>query len=227
MEKTINEKNLEKQISRALEVLNILGGKLPENYEIKKGHHTLSGKTDEESENYIDFDDDSITIKLDNNGYHYSWKRVIEENETIREVLDINYGRFTANYFESQNETITSSFYLSKHSCGKIKIFSNIDSVWYDIAEEKTVSIDDYYDLFVTYMSFDLEFSIKEFGHDQTATITIIKTFETPIKQLVSDLKNNKQNNRSQNEYNATIQTSEDQSDNSMAEPEGFQKSIK
>ena len=183
------------QISRMLEVLNILGGKLPEDCELVDGHIRLSNNPESSQENYMEFDDKNnrAEIKLDNNGYHYYWFRKILKEGCANEELNIDCDKLTACFYQTSKATETSGFYLYNHAWGSPKIYSNINSTFIGYGEKKQVySIDDYYDVFVSYMRSEKEI-LSLIANKPEIIDIIIKMYERPIKQHISELKNNDQ----------------------------------
>ena len=187
--------NKTEQISRMLEVLNILGGKLPENYELKEGKTILSNNPNSSQENYMEFDDENkvVTITLANNGHHYYWvSRLLEEGDA-NEKLSIDYGKLIACFYQTSEATGTSCFYLYNHSWGSPKIHSNINSTCIGCGENKqTYSIDDYYDVFVSYMRSQKE-NLSFIANKPEIIDIIIKMYESPIQKHISELKNSDQ----------------------------------
>ena len=196
------------EYSRLLEVLNILGAKLPEKYNVDNGRISLVENPNIESENYIDFHDkDMIKIIFQKDGLRYFWYR-LNCDGSIQEELDFDYGRLTATYFETNEATTTSGFYLSNDTWGSPKIYSDITSVSIGAGEKKkTFPIEDYYDVFTTYMN------SKKMGYHNHCDLTdnpkvidtIIRMFGRQIKDHVADLKSNDQSWRFESENKRII----------------------
>ena len=187
--------NKTEQISRMLEVLNILGGKLPENYKPRDRKTILSNNPNSSQENYMEFDDQNnrAEIMLDNNGHHYYWvSRLLEEGD-VNEKLDIDYGKLTACFYQTSEATDTSCFFLYNDVWGSPKIHSNINSTFIGYGENKqTYSIDDYYDVFVSYMRSE-KGNLSLIANKPEIIDIIIKMYESPIQRHISDLKNSDQ----------------------------------
>lgn len=178
-------------LTRALEVLKILGGKIPDNYDVNQGHITLLGKT--KSKNYMDIDNDIISMVFENNGHRYFWRGMFDEDGSYEEKLDIDYGCLTATFFTSPRVIHTSGFYLYNDIWGSPKIISDLDSVSIGWGDNKIVCpIDQYYDVFSTYMN-SKKSSAHHLADNPDIIGTIVRMYETPIKKHVFDLKNNDQ----------------------------------
>ena len=184
--KKINEEKL----ARVLEVLNILGGKLPENYDFNQEHITLSGEPDTTSENYIEIDGDFITILLNNNDHRYIWICWEYEKGSIHEDLGIDWGSLHAVFFEKKEATVTSGFYLYSTTWGSPHINCSINS---SSMREGVFPVDSYYDIFASYMSSKKTTYKNALADDPDIEALIIKMFGRLIKEHVFDLKNNDQ----------------------------------
>ena len=194
MDDKTNRISKDEQLSRALEVLEILGGKLPDDYNISQKHITLSSELNTTSENYIEFDNNMIKIIIENNGHRYFWHSMLCKNGSFNEEFDIDYGRLSTVFFQSQLATTTSGFYLYNDTWGSPKIYSDVHNVSIGSGKKKQIfPIDYYFDVVTSYMKSKKTNYKNALVDDPIVIDTIIKMYENPIKQHVSNLTSNDQ----------------------------------
>lgn len=182
------------QFSRAMEALSILGGQMPEDYEIKNDCIYFSNNPNEEKYNYMEFRDNFISIIIEKNGFWYRWFTLIDVFGEIREKLDINSGSLIAVYFQVPHATTTSGFYLYNSRWGSPKIYSDVNNAKIiGPNDNQIVSLDDYYNLFVDYMRSKKRDNNNSLANNPEVIETIIKMYEKPIKNHVYHLNNDNQ----------------------------------
>ena len=109
----------------------------------------------------------------------------------MRERFVVGNGALEAIFDQNPIATETSCFYLCSHEWGSPKIYSNLNNVFMGAGKKKQAfSIDEYYDVFVSYMKSKKEYSL---ANDSTIVDMIINMFGRPIRQHVLDLKNRDQ----------------------------------
>ena len=196
IEKTVGKE----RFSRALEVLEILGGKLPENFEIKKGRIVL----DPFFNSYIDFSSDSMSIKFRVNGYDYYWHDTVFDNGSTQDELSINNDNLFVEFFTNKIASQTSNLYLCIAVWSSLKFISDTDKVSFN---GETFPLDEYYDRFVSYMNILVESGINPNSKARNKEVAdiIIKVYEKPIKRLVQSLKDGDQTWRFENERNSIL----------------------
>lgn len=201
MSNKTREEMKNEQLSRAIEVLNIWGEKLPEDFDINEKSLQPVKLQNSNSEISIGSDGDIIKIIFEKDKYRCYWYSVLCEDGTISEEFDVDYGSVTAVFFHTQEASLTSGFYLYNNVWGSPKIYADIDSVSIGAGNQKQVfPIDDYYDVFVSYMKSKKTNIDHAVADDPDVIDKIIELFGKPIKDHVSDLKNNDQNWRFENE---------------------------
>ena len=192
------------QLSRLLDVLNILGVNTLEKMDISLdgSFHNLNPDKNKE----ITITKNMISMALKNSDYTYCWHSVICEDKSIDEtfnIFDNNYGDLVVKFFTTPYATTTSGFYLYNDVWGSPKIYSDIFNVTIGCGEKEQVfPIDDYFDIVDSCMKNKDKGFYSEYNltRDPKVGEIIIKMYEKPIKNLVYSLKNDDQSMRFLNE---------------------------
>ena len=203
------------QLSRLLDVLNILGVNTLEEMDI-----TLDGSfhnLNPDKNKLITITKNMISMALKNSDYTYCWHSVICEDKSIDEtfnIIDNNYGDLVVKFFTTPYATTTSGFYLYNDVWGSPNIYSDIFNVTIGCKEKEQVfPIDDYFDIVDSCMKSKDKGFYSEYNltRDPKVGEIIIKMYEKPIKNLVYSLKNDDQSMRFLNEesniFNEYIKT--------------------
>ena len=190
-----NKNELLYRAVRALEVLKILGGEIPKNYDVSSEIINIIVDRVKSNNNYMRISNDFTEILLENNGHRYHWNRFFNENrDTVIENFNVDYRNLSVEFFECEYATVTSGFFLYNDVWCSPKINSSIDSVsiW-DGEVKEELPIESYYDVFSTYMKSKKDVYGCALANDPVVVDIIVKIFEKPIKEQVSDLINNDQ----------------------------------
>ncbi len=176
------------QLSRALNVLGLLGGELPEQFGMQDGVIVLNNQ-DENTRNQMSFGSNTIRITLGRDKYKYSWSRNIGD-DIIEEQLYSHYYDLNAVFSQEKKATTTSVFYLTSQCWGSPKITCDIFNVTNGSGDDSNVPpVSEYYNVIFAY----LKGLVKSNDINPVIIGTIIKVFEDPIKKHVFDLMNNDQ----------------------------------
>ena len=190
------ENNLkQEQLNRTIEVLNTFGAKVPE--KLDYGVIYLLDDENNETKNYIEFDDESITIYFERDDFAFYWNSVTDI-DGIYETLEVD-GTLNIFFSLSNGTSKTSELQLYDRSNYSPTIHSDLFTVRID--ENKDVfGIESYPDLFNTFIESKKSFLRIFQPDDQKLIDIIIKLYESPIKRLVYDLQNNDQSWRFTND---------------------------
>ena len=197
-----------KRAHRALEVLKILGGEIPNNYDTNSEIIHILVNQEKNNNSYMKVRSDSIEIILENNDHRYHWSRFFDEgSDTVSEKFNVDYRDLSLEFFECDHATLTSGFYLYNGMWGSPKIHCSVNSVSIEDGESKEeLPIESYYDAFLSYMESEKEGYGCALANDPVIIDIIVRMFEEPIKNHVSDLINNDQSWRFESEKE-TIQS--------------------
>jgi hypothetical protein len=190
------EKLLGKErLTRVMEVLNILGGELPnelpDKLDVNNGEILLP-KTQKCINGEIGLEGILTSIILDNGKYRYHWHIMLCDNGSIQENLSIDYGNLEATFYTTNIATNTSGFYLYNDTWGSPKIYADLLNVEVYGRKDQIYPVEEYFNVVTSYMK-----SKKTNGYykndlrdDPEVIDIILKLYEKPIKDHINYLKN-------------------------------------
>ena len=181
-----NKKVISKeQLNRALEVMKILGFNTPK--EMNMQEPFTNNTNNQDKKNYWVIDKDILKIGCENNNHKYTWKIDLNDNQEVLIIDDWIYVKF----WLEPSATATSGLFLhnKRKTWISTRFYSDICNVE---VGENIIPIDDYFKAFVAYMRNKKDY-LHKLIDDPRVIELIIKIFETPINNLIYDLKNNDQ----------------------------------
>lgn len=227
------------RLTRVMEVLNILGGELPDELPNKLDANNgdiLLPKTEKCINGEIGLEGILTSIVLDNGKHRYHWYVMLCSNGSISENLSIDYGNLEATFYTTNIATNTSGFYLYNDTWGSPKIYADLLNVEVYGRKDQIYPVEEYFNVVTSYMkSKKTNGYYKEDLRDDPEIIDIIlKLYENPIKNHINYLKNNDQswrfeaeNQKIMEDYNGCIKESQEMYNELVEEAKNRLKSSK